>query len=112
MFSKSIVDVSYSSAMLGHHRTKSNGPQARRGGERMALCRATVGKRCRVRRRGSSSLSQREREHGSMARASGGDTLSNGGSVPRGYSPHTYSPHNMGMYTRHEAQQPRPGAAL
>jgi hypothetical protein len=27
MCSKSIVDVSHSSAMLGHHRTKSNGPR-------------------------------------------------------------------------------------
>jgi hypothetical protein len=46
MFSKSIVDISHSSAMLGHHWTKSNGPQTRQGGERMALYHASVGEGC------------------------------------------------------------------
>jgi hypothetical protein len=48
MFSKSIVDVSHSSAMLGHHRTKSNGPPARQGGERMVLYHAGVGEWCMI----------------------------------------------------------------
>src|SRR5215831_18636907 len=47
-----------------------------------------------------------------QARTSCGNTLSNGGSVPSAYSPHTYSPRSKGRYTRREAQQPRPRAAL